>query len=68
MNEKKKSIYGQGVKVFIGLMLLTIVEYYIAQLPGGAITLLFIVALIKAGMIIHYFMHVSSLWSEEGEH
>ena len=66
MQEKKKVLYRPGLIVLIVLAVLTAVEYYIALLPNTATPALFIIALIKAWAILQYFMHVSSLWSEEG--
>ena len=68
MNEKKKAAYRLGVMVLIGLAVLTIIEFYVALLPSGAITALFIIALIKAWAILQYFMHIKNLWAEEEGH
>jgi heme/copper-type cytochrome/quinol oxidase subunit 4 len=50
---------------------LTIAEYFIAVGLDSASTLvllLSIVALIKAVVILEYFMHLSKLWRGEGSH
>jgi cytochrome c oxidase subunit IV len=65
MEKKKKSALQQGVMVFIGLAVLTAVEYGISLIEFSTIAL-FVVSLMKAGLIMNYFMHVSSLWSQEG--
>jgi cytochrome c oxidase subunit 4 len=67
MEEKKKAAYRTGTVIFIVLAVLTAVEYVVGLYPNTSITL-FIIALIKAVLIVQYFMHVSKLWSEEGHH
>jgi TRAP-type C4-dicarboxylate transport system permease small subunit len=47
------------------LALLTAGEFWISSATHGSLVFLFIIGLIKAGIILQYFMHVSSLWSEE---
>jgi heme/copper-type cytochrome/quinol oxidase subunit 4 len=66
MDEKKKATFRLGVMVLIGLAVLTAIEYGVAFLPATATPTLFVVAIIKAWLILQYFMHVSTLWSEEG--
>ncbi len=62
--EKKSVAYELGGTVLLGLAVLTAVEYALG-VRGISVVALFIVALIKAGMILNYFMHVSRLWEEE---
>jgi cytochrome c oxidase subunit IV len=62
--EKKSTAYELGGTVLLGLVVLTAVEYAFG-VRGLSVVALFIVALIKAGMILNYFMHVSRLWEEE---
>ncbi len=58
-----------GWKVFGGLALLTLLEYFVAVEMAGSLSLLGIIALGKAGLILQYFMHVAQLWREdEGGH
>lgn len=54
----------RGYYVIIVLAVFTAVEYVIAVAMEGnfAATLLGIVALIKAALIIDYFMHFKQLW------
>ncbi|RMF00031.1 MAG: hypothetical protein D6768_13745 [Chloroflexi bacterium] len=68
MEEKKKAAYRVGVIVLVVLFVLTIGEYFVAQIPGGVISVLFIIAIAKSWAIMKYFMHITSLWSEEGGH
>ena len=64
MNDKKRAAYRIGVIVFLILVVLTAVEFYIAT-ASGTVAGLFIVALVKAALIIRYFMHVNRLWAED---
>jgi cytochrome c oxidase subunit 3 len=61
----KSSALNLGVMVFAALAVMTVAEYFIAVglQPDGAATivLLAIVALIKAGLVLYYFMHISKL-------
>ncbi|GIK74987.1 MAG: hypothetical protein BroJett021_39750 [Chloroflexota bacterium] len=60
---------GYGIVVLIGIILaiLTIIEYFMGLYHVGA-TLLMLVAALKAILVIYFFMHVSRLWTAEGEH
>ncbi len=53
-----------GVRVFIGLVVLTIVEWFAAGWPV-ALLWLTIIALAKAALIAEYFMHYSDLTKPE---
>ena len=61
MEEKKKVAFRLGIYVLIGLAVLTGIEFFLV----GQTTLLFVVGVAKAWAIIQYFMHITSLWSEE---
>lgn len=54
-----------GLITFVALMVLTIVEFFIGVSPNPSLVLLFIIALVKAAVIIQVFMHISRLWREE---
>lgn len=60
---------GYGFVILIGIVLaiLTVIEYFMALYHVGA-TLLMLVAALKAILVIYFFMHVSRVWSAEGEH
>lgn len=64
MSEAKRG-YRQGIIVFIGLAVLTVLEILVAIGLDGPLVPLFVIALIKAGLIVNYFMHVYRLWREE---
>lgn len=56
-----------GLIIFIGLGVLTAVEYWIAiAIHSTTIPYLAVIALFKAWLIAQYFMHIAQLWHEEG--
>jgi len=61
----KKAAYRQILIVFIVLAVLTAVEYFVVLNLDNAAVLLFIIALIKAGLVVQYFMHFYRLWRAE---
>ena len=65
VNGAKKSAYRQGIYVFLVLAVLTIAEFFIAQVSGGRAVPLLLIALIKSALIVYYFMHIYRLWGEE---
>ncbi len=66
-NTHKQSGYGQVIIIGIILAALTVVELIMALNHMGA-ALLLLVAALKAILVIYFFMHVSRLWTAEGEH
>ncbi len=55
-----------GLLVLIVLAVLTVIEYVVAvTLDDGNLPYIVILALIKAGLIVYYFMHVYQLWRQE---
>ena len=64
MNYKKTAAYRLGLITLVILAFLTIGEFIIAVYMG-ALVLLFIIALLKAAVIIQNFMHIARLWQEE---
>ena len=67
MEEEKNTAYELAGTVLLGLGVLTAAEYAFG-VSGVSIVALFIIALIKGGMILNYFMHVTRLWSDEEGH
>ncbi len=65
MEEKKKAEYRRNFYIFIVLALLTVVEFAIALNLSNPAVPLVLVALIKAGLIVNFFMHIYRLWREE---
>lgn len=64
--ESKKGVYRTIWTTLIVLFVLTLIEYFVAiEIPNPAVWLI-IISLIKAGIIVQNFMHVSRLWQKEG--
>lgn len=68
MEDKKAAAYRQGVLVFIGLAILTVAEFFVSSATDGSAVLLMIIAVLKAGVIAHFFMHIYRLWRTEEDH
>jgi len=56
----------RGVIVFLGLALLTVIEYILGILEAGAV-FLFATALLKAGLVLWFYMHVYRLFRPDEE-
>jgi caa(3)-type oxidase subunit IV len=65
VNDNKKTGYRQGIYVFLVLVVLTAIEIVIATYLESPAVPLIIVSLVKAGLIVQYFMHIYRLWREE---
>ncbi|MFN2103993.1 MAG: cytochrome C oxidase subunit IV family protein [Candidatus Promineifilaceae bacterium] len=65
MSESKSNALRRGTWTFLILMVLTLVEFAVANFMGASIILLFLIALVKAAMIVWVFMHMARLWREE---
>jgi cytochrome c oxidase subunit III len=59
-NQDKSSILGQGVFIFVYLGLLTLIEFGIA-ITFKSTVLLVVIALVKAAMVVYYYMHIYKL-------
>jgi cytochrome c oxidase subunit 4 len=64
----RKAAYRSGLYVLIGLAVLTVLEFVIAAALEGSAVFLFVIALVKAGLIVQYYMHLNQSWSEEEAH
>jgi hypothetical protein len=64
----RKATYRQGFMVFVGLAVLTALEFWIASATGGSVAFLFLIALAKAGLIVQTYMHLRNLWGEAEAH
>lgn len=65
MSELRASAQRTGLYVFLALLVLTVVESVIGGLETPITVLLIIIALVKAALIVYFFMHVYRLWREE---
>ena len=62
---------GRGLRVIAVLAVLTMIEYLFAitvSSPSGLVVLLSSAALVKAWLIVQYFMHLPKLWRADGGH
>jgi cytochrome c oxidase subunit 3 len=55
-----KSMLSQGILIFIYLAILTALEFFVA-ITFNSVVLLVVVALVKAALVIYYYMHVYKL-------
>jgi cytochrome c oxidase subunit IV len=65
MNEKKAAVYRQGMITIAILFVLTVIEFWIGVNVESRLVLIFIIGLLKAGIIVQNFMHIYRLWNEE---
>lgn len=61
----KQSSYRQILFVFLVLAALSIIEFAAAIYLDNPTVPLFVIALIKAGLIVQFFMHIYRLWRPE---
>lgn len=61
--DKKESL-NQGVIIFAFLAVLTVLEFFIA-ITVGSVALLVVIALVKAGLVGYYYMHIYRLNLED---
>lgn len=64
-SQDKKSALGQGVVIFVYLAVLTVLEYFVA-VTFNATSLLIVVAVIKAALVMYYYMHIYKLSENDG--
>ena len=55
-----KVMLSQGILIFIYLAVLTVLEYFVA-VSFKSVPLLVVVALVKAALVLYYYMHVYKL-------
>ena len=66
-NHDKKSMLSQGVFIFVYLAVLTVLEFFVA-LSFNSVPVLVVVAIVKAVLVVYYYMHVYQLNAEsEGD-
>ncbi len=68
MENKKSDELRRGVIVFVVLAVLTAIEYVVATQHLPAV-ILWVIALLKGGAVLWYFMHVFRVFrADEGDH
>ena len=66
--KQARSPYVTGIIVAVVLAVLTLIEYYIG-LHFPSPTVLMLMSVLKAALVIYWFMHVYRLWrADEGGH
>lgn len=62
-----RSALYRGLVVITALAVLTAVEFVVPAVleRAPALPILVFLALVKAGLIVHYFMHLAQLWRRE---
>jgi heme/copper-type cytochrome/quinol oxidase subunit 4 len=63
----KMNALKRGVVIFVILGVLTAIEYFLGVIESPSI-LLWIIALLKGGLVLWYFMHLPRVFSAGGDH
>ena len=67
MHKSKGAAFRLSLTIAIVLAALTVIEYFIAiNLPSAA--LLFLLGLLKAILVVYFYMHINRLWTIEEGH
>lgn len=62
----KSSALRQGVLIFVYLTVLTVLEYFVAVAINAA-SIMVVIALVKAALVMYYYMHIYKLGQVENE-
>ena len=66
--EDKKTMLSQGVYIFVYLAVLTLLEFFVA-VTFKSVPILVVVALVKAVLVLYYYMHIYQLNADnESDH
>jgi caa(3)-type oxidase subunit IV len=65
VEEKKKAENRRNIIIFVVLAILTLAEFWLALNLDNATVPLLLVALVKAALIVQFFMHIYRLRREE---
>lgn len=63
----KSAAIRTSMMVAAGLAALTVGEYFLALAYSGA-ALLLLIGLVKAYLVVNFYMHISRLWTAEEGH
>lgn len=63
--QDKSSMLSQGIFIFVYLAVLTVFEFIVA-VSFGSVTVLATFALVKAGLVLYYYMHIYKLNADDG--
>jgi cytochrome c oxidase subunit 3 len=64
--QDKSSAFRQGLVIFIYLLVLSALEFFVA-VSFDAVFILVVIVLIKAGLVMYYYMHIYKLNEENDE-
>jgi hypothetical protein len=67
LNASKQRELAQGIGVFVVLAFLTLIEYFLGVSAAPSI-LIWLLLLMKAAVVVWYFMHVKRAFRDEGGH
>src|SRR5574338_1230000 len=65
--QNKAAAMGRGVLIFVYLAVLTGLEFFVAVTMQSA-PLLVLLALVKAGLVLYYYMHIYRLNEDDPDH
>ncbi len=66
-SESKSQELMLGVYIFVVLAFLTLIEYFLGTHSTPPF-FMWIIALVKAGLVVWFFMHIKRVFSDEGGH
>lgn len=66
LSSKRKAAFRTGIMILLALAVLTIVEFFLSSL--GSIALMFVIMILKAALIMYFFMHIATVWRTEEAH
>lgn len=66
LTAKRKAGFRTGIAILLSLGVLTIAEFFLAAL--GSIALMFVIMILKAALIMVFFMHIATVWRTEEAH
>ncbi len=66
LTPRRKASLRTGLLVLLALGVLTIVEFFAANLQS--IALMYIIIILKAALIMVFFMHIAAVWRTEEAH
>jgi len=64
--QDKSSAFRQGLVIFVYLAALTALEYFVA-ITFSAVSILVLIAMIKAALVMYYYMHIYKLNEDSGD-
>lgn len=64
LSERRRPAYIRSALVALALAVLTAVEFFVA-ISLNSVILLLLLAVVKAALVVWFFMHVSRLWTVE---